>query len=136
MDAGDIDNGPVTSYWCVDLDWYEEDRRSFVSLAGGRLCPECRKRYDRDDSQVSADDLLVNIRDCCSKKPGFIAADQPIMESIFRILLINGNQPIEITELSRQLSEWRGGDSPRISIDVLSRLLQDDRHYGIKQVTR
>ena len=134
MDAEDINNDQLTSCWRIDLDWYETDKRSFVSLAGERLCPECRKRYDRDDGQITADDLLVSIKDCCSTKPGFIAADQPIMESVFRVLLVNRNQSLEMVELSRQLGEWRGGGSRHTSAEVLSRLLHGDRHYGIRRV--
>jgi hypothetical protein len=134
VEADDINNDQVTSYWCIDLDWYEKSNRSFISLASERLCPECRKRYNRDNNQVSANELLASIKDCCSKKPGFIAADQPIMESVFRLFLSNSNQPLEMAELSRQLGEWRGGTSQRTSIGILSRLLQGDHHYGIRQV--
>ena len=79
-------------------------------------------------------DLLVAINDCCSQKPRFITSETPILESVFRFFLASGNQPLELEELSKQVSEWRGGDSYRTSVEMLSRLLERDRYYGLRQV--
>ena len=117
--------------WFIDLDWYQGNERSFFSLAQGCLCPNCRGKLK---AEISAADLVTTIKDCCSKTPGFITAEVPILESIFRLFLAHGNQPLDLEELGRQLSDWRGGDTYRTSAEILSRLLRNDQYYGLRQV--
>jgi len=119
------------SAWFIDLDWCEQNNRSFSTLAQNYLCPECSKRLK---GEIPAADLLSTIKDCCSKKSGFITDELPVLESIFRLFLANGNQPLDLEELGKQLSEWRGGDAYRTSAEILSRLLQSDQYYGLRQV--
>ena len=120
--------------WFIDLGWYEPNHRSFVTLVQGCLCPECRKRLKVEEGEVPAADLLTTIKDCCSNTPDFITGELPILESIFRLFLANGNQPLDSEELGKQLSERRGGDGYRTSVEILSRLLASDRYYGVRQV--
>ena len=100
----------------------------------GSLCPKCREQLRAGEREISADDLLSTIRDCCSQTPGFITHKLPILESIFRLFLANSNQPLDLEELEKQLSQWRGGDAYHTSVEVLSRLLSSDRYYGLRQV--
>jgi len=118
--------------WFIDLDWYQQNNRSFWALAQNCLCPKCREQLKA--GEVSAVDLLSTIRDCCSKTPDFINGRSSILESIFRLFLANGNQPLEVEELGKQLNEWRGGDTYRTSAEILSRLLSTDQHYGLRQI--
>ena len=134
MDREDINPDQVRPRWSIDLDWYQLNNRSFFTLARSCLCPKCRQRLKVENEEISAADLLVTIQDCCSKKPGFITGELPILASIFRLFLANGNQPLDSQELSEQLSEWRGGDSYRTSVEILSRLLESDQYYGLRQV--
>lgn len=120
------------SYWFIDLDWYERNNRSFLTLAQRCLCPRCRKRLNR--GELSAADLVTNIKECCADSPGFISGELTILESIFRLFLANGNEPLDLAGISGQLSEWLEGDSYRTSAGVLARLLQDERYYGIRRV--
>ncbi len=84
--------------------------------------------------EIPADNLLAAIKDCCSQEPRFITGELPILESIFRLFLANGNQPLGLEELGRQLSEWRAENPYYTSVEVLSRLLESDQFYGLKQV--
>jgi hypothetical protein len=87
-----------------------------------------------EQGQIAPVDLLVAVRDCCSKAPDFISGELPILESVFRLFLASGNQPLDLEELSRRLDECRGGDSYRTSPEILSRLLGSDRYYGLQQI--
>ena len=118
--------------WFIDLDWCRQHNRSFSTLARSCLCPRCRERLA--EGEISEADLLVTIRDCCSQVPGFITGNLTILESIFRLFLASGNEPLDLEELGRQLSERRGGDTYRTSAEVLSRLLRDEQYYGIRLV--
>ena len=127
----DITTEQVRPSWFIDLDWFQQSNRSFSALAQSCLCPKCRERLR---GEISAADLLSTIKDCCSKTPGFITGELPILASVFRLFLANGNQPLDLDELGRQLSEQRGGSTYRTSAEILSHLLKNDRYYGLRQV--
>ena len=129
----ELDNGQEQLRWHIDSEWLEANKRSSFALARSSLCPKCLKRFDSGKPK-SFDDILATVRDCCSKEPEFISGGLPIMESVFRIFLANGNQPLDLIELGRQLSEQRGVDTYRTSVEMLSRLLKRDEYYGIRPV--
>ena len=133
MNREDIDTDHAGPRWFIELDWYQPNNRSFFTLARACLCPKCRERLKVEEGEISAADLLSNIRDCCSNAPDFVTGELPILESIFRLFLANGNQPLDLEELGQQLGERRGGDTYRTSIEVLSRLLKSDQFYGLRE---
>ena len=133
MDREDISGDQVGKRWFIDLDWYQTSGRSFFVLAQERLCPKCRQQLKVEEGEVPAAELLAAIGDCCSKEPGFITGELPVLESIFRLFLANGNQSLDLEELGKQLSERRGRDPYRTSAEVLPRLLESDRYYGLRQ---
>ncbi len=131
MDEESISTDNIELRWFIDLDWYQRNNRSFLTLAQHCLCSKCSERLK--GKRISAAGLLSAIKDCCSKAPGFITRNLPVSESVFRLFLANGNQPLNLEELGKQLSEWREGDTSCTSAEVLSRLLQSDQHYGFGQ---
>ena len=134
MDREDISTDQVKTPWFIDLDWYQLNNRSFSTLAQRYLCAKCSERLAVGEGEILADELLAAIKDCCSKEPDFITGGLPILESIFRLFLANGNQPLDLEELGKELSKRRGGDPYRTSVEILSRLLKSDRYYGLRQV--
>jgi len=132
MDKEDTSTNQVSQRWFIDLDWHQQNNRSFLALAQSCLCPKCQEQLK---GEISAADYLSAIKDCCSKTPDFITGKLPILESIFRLFLANGNQPLDLEELGTQLSEWRGGDTYRTSVEILSRLLSSDQYYGLRQIS-
>ena len=119
--------------WFIDLDWLEQNNRSFLALAQGCLCPKCCGRLAKSKEQLKAPALLAHIKDCCSKTTGFFVDRPPILESVFRLFLANGNQPLGLEELGQKLAEQRDA-SQRVSPEVLSRLLGNERYYGLRRV--
>jgi hypothetical protein len=129
---GNLNTEPGAPRWFVDLDWYRQNARSFAVLAQGCLCPRCRERLG--EGKVSEAELTASIRDCCSQLLGFINGELTILASVFRLLLANGNEPLSLAELARQLGERLGEESYRALVEVLSRLLENETYYGIRQV--
>ncbi len=127
----DISAEQPVERWFVDLNWFPQNNRSFFALAQECLCPACRQRLTASPAEIAAGDLLAAISDCCSRTAGFIHGDLPILESVFRLFLANRNQPLDLEELSRELSERRAEAVYRTSPQVLSRLLKNDRYYGL-----
>lgn len=68
---------------------------------------------------------------CCSKSNDCLTATTPLLESVFRLLLSTGNQPMNVDEIARRLAEVRGNS---VSSDLLCRLLDHDSFYGITRV--
>ena len=120
------------SRWAIDPDWFEANNRSLLALIENCLCSKCRKRLDSEEKRGSLDDLMTAVRECCSNETDYITGELPIMESVFRLFLANGNQALDLIELGRQLSERRGVDTYRTSVEILSRLLKYDVYYGIR----
>jgi hypothetical protein len=121
--------------WIIDLGWYEQNHRSLFDLARHSLCTKCNEKLQKKKKKAVLADVLASIKDCCAKTPDYITRKLPIMESIFRILLANGNQPLDVEEMGKQLSERRGGDTHTTSPQLLTRLLSNDHWYGFHQVT-
>ena len=117
--------------WFIDLGWYEQQNRSFPTLAEHCLCPRCRRKLAA--GKIAPGDILTTVKDCCGKSPSFITARSSLLENLFRILMANGNEPQDLPSLSRKLTERIGGY--RIPEKVLSRLLQDERYYGIRKLS-
>ncbi len=132
VDKEGIDTDQVEPRWFIDLDWYQQNNRSLLALAQGYLCSKCNERLKGREIPVT--NLLSAIKDCCSKTPGFINHKLPVLESVFRLFLTNGNQSLNLEELGKQLSEWREGDTYCTSPEILYRLLGSDQYYGFRQV--
>lgn len=119
--------------FAIDLDWYKENHHSFLMAVRTSLCEKCQRKVAGKD--VPAPKIIPMVKGCCSDEPNFINDRQPILESVFRIFLMNGNKPLELEELSRHLAERRSGDTSRTAPQVLARLLRNEEYYGIHLVT-
>jgi hypothetical protein len=119
--------------WVIAPEWFQQNNRSLVALIRDYMCPKCVKKLSGKKAH-EAEPIISAIQGCCSRSPDFIHSRTPIAESIFRLFLANGNQPLELEELSKQLSERRGGDPYRASPEVLSRILTNDQYYGFQEI--
>ena len=124
----------VSPRWFLDFDWYQQNNRSLLVLTQHCRCRNHQEQIGTGKSEVSTSDLIATIRDCCSQEPEFITIRLPILENVFRLILANGNKPLDLEELGNQLRERLGGDTYRTSPEMLSRLLSNDRYYGLRQV--
>jgi hypothetical protein len=113
----------------IDHVWWETTGRDIRVAVRGQLCPECQARYpdhrnteavdwvDSETAEVVRGDALIQcLRSECSNKPDFIGRANPLVTNIFRIFLLNGNQPLTPGELSAQIS-WA---SPETILRTLS----------------
>jgi hypothetical protein len=126
----DIDIAEAKLRYFIDLDWYQQQERSFATLATSRLCPTSRKK-EKTKSEAA---LLRTIKQCCSKRDGYITPNMPLLEMVFRLLLANGNEPLELGQMQEQLQKWLGdtNNSRDLSIPKLKRILDNDRYYGLR----
>ena len=120
-------NAEPNADYHIDLEWYEENNRSLPALAKSRLCPDC---VDKLGASESVEDILKAFQDCCSKKPEYLLPRMPVLESLFRVLLANGNEPLGLEELAHRIGEARQGNFVP-GIEALRRILDHDKFYGL-----
>lgn len=130
----EISTEPPKTRWSINLDWFQQNHRSISVLVQNYVCPKCDKQLSAKGKKESANALMQAIKNCCSRAPDFINERLPILESVFRFFLSNGNKPLDIEELGKQLNTLRGGDPYRTSTETLSRLLKNDSYYGLKEI--
>jgi len=135
MDRTGTSTEKAKTRWFIALDWHQRNNRSFFALANDCLCAKCRKQLSAEEKEITEAELITTIKDCCSSAPEFITSRLPVLESIFRLFLANGNQPLTLGGLGNQLNERLSGDTYRTSEEMLSRLLKNDQYYGIRPVT-
>ena len=126
---------PPPARWAISLDWFEKNNRSATLLISEHLCSKCSEKYGPGKKGYSPEELISTIQNCCSNTPEFISHRLPIMESVFRLFLGNGNQAMVLEEVGQQLNQLRGGDSYRTSPEALLRLLKSDQYYGLQEIT-
>ena len=106
---------PDTKF-AIDMRWWERRDDNFRLHLRDALCSECQQAYesvqdvgdadwvDPDTGEVTRQDALwYSLRTCCSLKPDYIGPDTPIIQSMFRTFLANGNQPLSPKELYERI---------------------------------
>ncbi|MBI4299872.1 MAG: hypothetical protein HY677_01960 [Chloroflexi bacterium] len=135
----------------IDLQWYAENNRSFKAMAQSRMCRSCRGRLGtsveeslpREDAKTGkvtfetrvttyGGDPLAIIPNCCSQKEDYITPNLPLVETIFRVFLANGNQPATPQEVTDRLRHWL--TIIRVTPEIAQRLMENDSYYGLQPV--
>jgi hypothetical protein len=118
--------------WSINLDWYSQNQRSATVLVKDYLCRNCARQVG-DKKGPTLNSLMATIHKCCSQEPDFINDKLPIMESVFRLFLRNGNRPLVLKEISSELAKVRYGDVYHTSPEMLKRIIKNDGYYGIQE---
>ena len=137
----------------VDLDWYEENNRSFRALAQTRLCESCKQRLGTETQErVPAVDARTGrvvfemrsvpfaqnpmpvIRSCCSKRRDYITPETPVAEAIFRVFLASSNQPMDVDRIREELGNYVAmSERPHnYRPELIERIIMADRYYGLR----
>ena len=150
--AADVSAPP--RYYHIDPSWFEENNLSFDDIVAARMCDSCRAKvgqeveerapvFDKATGRMRFEvrqttygsDPLKCIREHCGRAKNYVHRDMPTLEAIFRILLANGNQPMTLEHIREQLAEWCPGGGCQwllLPIETVDRLVQNDRHYGLR----
>ncbi len=107
----------------IDYGWWKTSDKDIRVAVRGQLCSECQARYpdhrntesvdwvDPDTAEVVRTDALMQaLRSDCARKPGFVSRNNSLVANIFRIFLLNSNQPLSPIELAKQMP-WVGADA-------------------------
>ena len=124
----------------IDFAWWEKQNKSIRVFLLEHLCSDCRENVgslsetkivdmvDPDTAEVTKVDAVWEaIRACCSSRSDYITAQTPLLDSIFRLFLANGNKPLSAQELYKRLDKR----PPEIILRVLTK---GPVHLGIRPV--
>lgn len=139
----------------IDTSWFDENYLSFADIVQARMCENCRARlgeeveerqpiFDRKAGRMRFEVQRVSyganpmkvIRECCSRKKNYIQPDMSTLEAIFRIYLMNGNQPMPLSHVREQLQEWCPGGGCQwllLNDDQMERVIAGDAYYGLRR---
>ncbi|MBI2935155.1 MAG: hypothetical protein HYY29_06255 [Chloroflexi bacterium] len=116
--------------YAINLDWFDQNRMSFVDMASRRVCASCRKKLSSGKKETPQG-LIKLITECCRKEKDFIHSQQALIESIFRLFLSTGNKPLTAEEITMKVNEQRADNPISVSTESLQRLLDLNRFLGM-----
>ncbi|HQC63587.1 MAG TPA: hypothetical protein PK459_00640 [Anaerolineaceae bacterium] len=129
----------LTTNFHIDFDWWKKQDRNWRNALESFLCEEHQPFFssaegitdadliDPETGEVSQGDPLIDIlTNHCAKQEGFLSPSGPLVDSIFKVFLVNNNQPLN----SKELAEITGRDA-----DIILRTIGTLRVYkGIRPV--
>jgi hypothetical protein len=101
----------------VDFDWWKNQDRNWRASLLSFLCEEHQRIFADVHSEVNfdlvdentgevtqGDALLTTLVNHCAKHENFISDNSALVDSIFKIFLVNGNQPFNSEEIAAQIN--------------------------------
>jgi hypothetical protein len=112
----------------IDYDLWQQADRDVQVFLRDYLCPEHRQALDSGEEELAFDFVdpeTAEVRRIggvqqvlmshCARQPGYLRSDTTLVDSVFRILLANGNTPISSNDLGQRL-----GRPPQTILRTLS----------------
>ena len=126
----------------IDEAWYEAQNRSFQYMISSRVeglapkeKPTTEKAPKRRGKAAAAPNPKIATMESLSKIEGFIRPELSVLESVFRLLLVHQNKPMDVEQISQELAEHGIGvmDTRVVNPQSLTRMLDADFHYGFRR---
>ena len=132
---GDNEEKALPKYF-IDFDAGATSGRALPMLVASRRCYLCQQADEDAPADADPRQFIDRITEHCAAERDYLLADTPLKEAIFRVLLANGNEPMDAEEISAVLTEkWAMTPSPRnTAADVIGRMADSSRGYCIARV--
>lgn len=101
----------------IDFDWWESNDRDWQVYLRSLLCPQHQESLasiqegqliDSIDPQTGevrpVDGIQSALMSHCALQPDFVNPHTAVVEAVFRIFLVNGNQPLNAEGLADRLN--------------------------------
>lgn len=108
----------LTTKFRVDLDWWKAQDRNWRNSLVTFMCPshqvlfaQCTDQQEMDlvnpetGEVTRGDGLIQTLVEHCARQEGFISANAPLVDSIFKIFIVNHNQPLNSNELAERVGK-------------------------------
>ena len=97
----------------IDIEWWKQHDRNWRVFLHDYMCVEHQTMFDNleDNNWVDSvdpetaevkrvDGLQHVLMTHCARQPNFITANTTLVDSVFRVFLSNGNEPLSIREVA------------------------------------
>jgi hypothetical protein len=101
----------------IDFEWWKENERDWHVYLRSLLCPShlaSLAGLEEGDSIDWVDENTAEVREVngiqhalmshCAQQPEFLTQQTALVEAVFRLFLVNGNQPMSAEDLAKRLS--------------------------------
>ena len=123
----------------VDLDWWKSHDQNWRHALVTFMCPTHQALFAQsidvqemdlvnpETGEVTrGDGIIQTLVEHCAKQEGFITANAPLVDSVFKVFIVNHNQPLNAIELSERIGR---------PADTILRTIGGSRVYkGIRPV--
>jgi hypothetical protein len=135
-DGNEDDEEKVLPKYLIDVDGAETAGRSIPMLIASRRCYLCQQADEDAPTDADPQQFIDRITEHCAAERDYLLADTPLKEAIFRVLLANGNEPMDAEEISVVLTDkWAMTPFPRnTAADVIVKMADNSRNYCIARV--
>jgi len=107
----------TTKFW-VDFDWWKMQDRNWRNSLVSFMCPKHQELFahagdaqemdlvDPETGEVSrGDGLIQTLVEHCARQEYFITSNTPLVDSVFKVFLVNHNQPLDSVELADRIGK-------------------------------
>jgi hypothetical protein len=101
----------------IDFEWWKKNERDWHVYLRTLLCPAHQESLagleegqmidwvDENTAEVRAVDGIQHaLMNHCARQPDFVTPQTALVEAVFRVFLVNGNQPMSAEDLSARLN--------------------------------
>ena len=101
----------------IDFDWWKQHDNNWRVYLVGYLCPEHQSAFQGSDQDVWIDwidpetaevrlvDGLQNVlMSHCARQEDFLTRNTTLVDSVFRVLLSHGNEPMTVVQLGEAIN--------------------------------
>ena len=106
----------VRTAFQIDFDWWKENERDWHVYLRSLLCPAHQESLaSLEEGQMIdwVDENTAEVREVdgiqhalmihCARQPEFVTQQTALVEAVFRLFLVNGNQPMSAEDLAKRL---------------------------------
>lgn len=107
----------VRTTFQIDFEWWKESERDWHVYLRSLLCPAHQESLasleegqmidwvDENTAEVrEVDGIQHALMSHCARQPEFVTQQTALVEGVFRLFLVNGNQPMSAEDLAKRLS--------------------------------
>ena len=117
----------------------ENEKKSLSLLLHTRIQEIKNEKEDFKINKLEDPQVYLNkLSELYKKSSSFLEPKTPVKEALFRLFVFNGNKPLTLKQINKNLSEnWEMSQFPRdISIEKLSSLINNVADYYIQPYGR
>jgi len=106
----------VRTTFQIDFEWWKESERDWHVYLRSLLCPTHQESLvnleegqmvdwvDENTAEVrEVDGIQHALMSHCARQPEFVTPQTALVEAVFRLFLVNGNQPMSAEDLAARL---------------------------------